>query len=186
MFSELSREDDQVAAATSAQGPSPRSGRDRDWGARIRASITRLMEIDGICLGPKNYANMAEKNKARVAEQAFHARVDELEAASATAHKKYWDRLQHVYSASTAKKMRLTSTEPLQTTMAKQSRHENEALDALAVAAATSTQQLNQPETLMEATAATKAKKGKRISRWHNSLPLDDGAGKQQLSRLTQ
>ncbi|KAG6623306.1 uncharacterized protein IUM83_06300 [Phytophthora cinnamomi] len=172
-----------LTGGTSLAQPN-RNGGDRNWSARIRASIARLMEIDGLCLGPESYAKAVEKRKAREEEQAFHERVDKLEAASKTAHEEYCTRLRDVYSASTAKKMRLTSSEsppPTVTTSASsaswQRRNEHAALDALAVAAAT--EQLNPNEPAPPAgLAAAQAKKPKRGSRRHNALPLDEeGAG---------
>uniref|UniRef100_H3HCA7 TAFII28-like protein domain-containing protein n=1 Tax=Phytophthora ramorum TaxID=164328 RepID=H3HCA7_PHYRM len=98
--------------ARNDQEPRPlsRSRGDRDWNARIRASISRLMEIDGICLDPESFSKGAEKRKATASQQAFHTRVDRLQAASEMAHQEYYIRLRDVYSASTAKKMRLTTT----------------------------------------------------------------------------
>ncbi|GMF09845.1 unnamed protein product [Phytophthora lilii] len=175
------------AVAGQTQDPASRSGGDRNWSARIRASIARLMEIDGISLDPENYARAAEKRKARMAEQAFRAKVDQLEAASETAHKEYWDRLRDVYSASTVKKMRLTPTSSPPPTATASSEvgaaaaaaasslsWHHEALDTLAVAAAT--EQFNEPEAPIEP-AATKTKKTKRSSRRPNPLPLEGEAG---------
>ncbi|KAE9031784.1 hypothetical protein PR003_g9654 [Phytophthora rubi] len=157
-----------------------RSNGDRNWGARIRASIARLIEIDGLCLDPKSSAKEAEKRKAREEEQAFHARADQLKEASDTAHTEYWSRLRDVYSASTAKKMRLTTREsptPAVTTSAsRQCRNEHEALDTLAVAAATEQFNPNKP-------VPPAAKKPKRSSRRHNALPsYEEGTGSERNS----
>ncbi|CAI5747216.1 unnamed protein product [Peronospora destructor] len=165
-----SSDEDQVyvEASASSRGPPVRGS---DWSGRIRASIARSMEIDGISVDPESSAKIAEKATARMAEQAFNERVDQLEAATVTAHKEYSDRLRHVYSASTAKKMRLTSAEPLRTT-ATQSRNDYEALDALAMAAASGAPHVSEQAASMNS-AATKGKNAKRtFSRLCNSLPL--------------
>jgi hypothetical protein len=168
------------ATAQTQAPPPPRSGGDPHWSARIRASIARLLEIDGISLDPDTYGNASEKPKAREAELAFHARVARLQAASECAHKEYWDRLRDVYSASTAKKMRLTTsktTDPLlpTATAAGEWQPRHEALDALAVAAAT--EQFNEPlphETPSERKTSKKTKRGERRQ---SALPLESGAG---------
>ncbi|KAE9190298.1 hypothetical protein PF005_g19305 [Phytophthora fragariae] len=130
-----------------------RSNGDRNWGARIRASIARLIEIDGLCLDPKRSAKAAEKRKAREEEQAFHARADQLKEASDTAHTEYWSRLRDVYSASTAKKMRLTTRE-------------------------SPTPAFNPNKPVPPA-----AKKPKRSSRRHNALPsYEEGTGSERNS----
>ncbi|KAG7391814.1 hypothetical protein PHYPSEUDO_003434 [Phytophthora pseudosyringae] len=163
-----------AATSLEASRAAPSQNGDRNWSARIHASIARLMEVEGISLDSEKYAKPAEKRKARVEEQAFHAKVEELEAASETAHKEYWDRLRDVYSASTAKKMRLTSKEAPPQTVATsaswQPRCEHEALNTLAVAAAT--EQFTEPEAPTEPTA-TNVKKTKPSSRRQNSLPVD-------------
>ncbi|KAG2779070.1 hypothetical protein Pcac1_g10530 [Phytophthora cactorum] len=173
--------DESPAVASAA--PS-RSGGDRNWGARIRASIARLMEIDGVSFDPESYAKQTEeKQTAKEAEQAFYERVDRLQAASEVAHKEHRERLRDVYSASTAKKMRLTAVErpsPSKTAIASSSappaswRSRHEALDTLAVAAAT--EELSETLVPVEPTAP----KVKRTSRRQNSLPLEDGTGTEQ------
>ncbi|CAI5738406.1 unnamed protein product [Peronospora farinosa] len=163
-------DEDQVHVEASAS-----SDGDSDWSGRIRASIARLMEIDGINMDPESSAKIAEKAKARMVEQAFNERVDQLEAATVTAHKEYSDRLRHVYSASTAKKMKLTSAEPLRTT-AMQSRNDYEALDALAMAAASGARHVNEQAASMNSMKGKNAKRTYSLLR--NSLPLRDRASK--------
>ncbi|KAF1793559.1 hypothetical protein GQ600_19109 [Phytophthora cactorum] len=173
--------DESPAVASAALS---RSGGDRNWGARIRASIARLMEIDGVSFDPESYAKQTEeKQAAKEAEQAFHERVDRLQAASEVAHKEHRERLRDVYSASTAKKMRLTAVErpsPSKTAIASSSappaswRSRHEALDTLAVVAAT--EELSETLAPVEPTAP----KVKRTSRRQNSLPLEDGTGTEQ------
>ncbi|RQM16370.1 hypothetical protein DD237_003811 [Peronospora effusa] len=161
-------DEDQVHVEASAS-----SDGDSDWSGRIRASIARLMEIDGISMDPESSAKIAEKATARMAEQAFNERVDQLVAATVTAHKEYSDRLRQVYSASTAKKMKLTSAEPLRTT-ATQSRNDYEALDALAMAAASGARHVNEQAASMNSTKGKNAKRTYSLLR--NSLPLRDRA----------
>ncbi|CAI5733657.1 unnamed protein product [Hyaloperonospora brassicae] len=178
-----SRENEQVATAATRASPRSGDGR-RDWSARICASIACLMEIDGISMDPKRSSKLEEKNRAKAAEQAFNERVDRLEAATAAAHKKHWDRLQHMYSASTAKKMRLTSMEPPLTTVALQSKHDLEALAALATTAAQGAQLAN--EHVAEGAVAPPLRQSERTgNRLQDSVPLGAGpgdtAGKQQL-----
>uniref|UniRef100_A0AAV1T5L6 Uncharacterized protein n=1 Tax=Peronospora matthiolae TaxID=2874970 RepID=A0AAV1T5L6_9STRA len=182
--SELSRkqhrENEQVTGATNA--PFRRSD-GRDWSARICASIARLMEIDGISMDSKGSTNREEKTKAKAAEQAFNERVDRLEAATTAAHKKHWDRLQDMYSASTAKKMRLTSAKPSRTTMAVQTRYDNEALAALAMAAAPQTQLAKEQDTCSE-DATTKMRQFERLEHLlDNSMALGDVPGDTAGSR---
>ncbi|GMF57628.1 unnamed protein product [Phytophthora fragariaefolia] len=154
-----------------------RSGGDRNWSARIRASIARLMEIEGHCLGHESYVKAAEKRKAREAEQAFQDRVDRLEAATKAAHKEHLDRLRDGFSASTAKKMRLTWNESLPpavaTSASRQHTNEQEALDTLAVAAVAGDIHENQ-FALTSEPASVKAKKPKRSSQREKTQPLDE------------
>ncbi|POM74415.1 Hypothetical protein PHPALM_8636 [Phytophthora palmivora] len=153
------------------QNPADRSSGERDWSARIRASITRLMEMEEICM---DLSKAAEKRKAQEAEQAFRAKVDRLEAESEIAHNEHWERLRNVCSTSIAKKMRLTTTK-IPPASAKESsswRPSHEALDTLAVAAVT--EQSNEP-----GETATKGKKTKR-SRRQDSLPVGEESGTEQ------
>ncbi|KAI9906619.1 hypothetical protein PsorP6_004634 [Peronosclerospora sorghi] len=143
-----------------------------NWAARVRASITQLMEIEGISI---NSGNVAENISARREEQSFTERVDRLEAATVSIHKEILDRLRHL---SSAKKMRLTLAEPRCSPMVTQSSHEHEALTALAVAAASGTQCAQKQTTPSMERAITKAKKPKRTKNIrHNSLPLNNRAG---------
>ena len=176
---EQSSDDDQVHvdASTSSHSPPVRAS---DWRGRIRASIARLIEIDGISMDPERSAEIAEKATARMAEQAFNKRVDQLEAATVTAHKEYSDRLRHMYSTSMAKKMKLTSAEPLRTP-APESRNDYKALDALAMAAASGAQPVSEQATSRNSTA-TKGKKAKRTySLRRNSLSLRERASTYML-----
>ncbi|ETP41913.1 hypothetical protein, variant [Phytophthora nicotianae P10297] len=171
--------DNRPAAATAAPN---RSGGDRNWSTRIRASIARLMEIDGISLDPERYAKLTEeKRAAKEAERTFLERVDRLQAASEAAHREHCERLRDVYPASTAKKMRLaTVDQPSSSGVASippsmppapcHPRHE--ALDALAVAAAT--EEFNESGATIRPTTS----KGKRPNRRQTLLHLEDGAGK--------
>ncbi|KAK1948547.1 hypothetical protein P3T76_000836 [Phytophthora citrophthora] len=104
-------------------------------------------------------AQLAEKRKAREAEEAFHAKVDQLEEATQAAHKEYSERLRSVYSASTAKKMRLTSKKsPAKTGEMSEPRQSNTASETLVVAAAT--KQIDKPEV-----STSKVKETQRFSR---------------------
>ena len=138
------------------------------------------MEIDGISMDPKSSSKLEEKNRAKAAERAFNERVDRLEAATAAAHKKHWDRLQHMYSASTAKKMRLTSMEPPLPTVAVQSKHDLEALAALATTAAQGAQLANEHVAGSEGAMAAPLRQSERSGHTlHDSVPLGAGPGKQ-------
>ncbi|ETL90636.1 hypothetical protein, variant 1 [Phytophthora nicotianae] len=173
--------DNRPAAATAAPN---RSGGDRNWSTRIRASIARLMEIDDISLDPERYAKLTEeKRAAKEAERTFLERVDRLQAASEAAHREHCERLRDVYPASTAKKMRLaTVDQPSSSGVASippsmppapcHPRHE--ALDALAVAAAT--EEFNESGATIRPTTS----KGKRPNRRQTLLHLEDGAGTEQ------
>eukprot|EP00644_Phytophthora_capsici_P005935 jgi/Phyca11/531832/estExt2_fgenesh1_pg.C_PHYCAscaffold_20218 len=117
------------------------------------------MEV-GISLDQESPSQLAEKRKAREAEEAFHEKVAQLEEATQTAHKEYSERLRSVYSASTAKKMRLTSKKsPVKTGETSESRRSNEALENLVVAAA-ATKQIDG-----SGTSRSKVKEAKRFSR---------------------
>ncbi|POM64440.1 hypothetical protein PHPALM_20025 [Phytophthora palmivora] len=152
------------------QDPAGRSGGEGDWSARIRTSITRLMEMEEICM---DLSKAAEKRKAQEAEQAFRAKVDRLETESEIAHNEHWERLRNVYSTSTAKKMRLTTTKiPASAKESSSWRPSHEALDTLAVAAVT--EQSNEP-----GETATKGKKTKR-SRRQDLLPVGEESGTEQ------
>ncbi|KAL4096317.1 hypothetical protein PRIC1_009677 [Phytophthora ramorum] len=168
------RNDQDNQVAVQEPRPPSRSRGDRDWNARIRASISRLMEIDGICLDPESFSKGAEKRKATASQQAFHTRVDRLQAASEMAHQEYYIRLRDVYSASTAKKMRLTATTNSPPPSAS-ARHE--ALDTLAVAAAAD--QFTEPEAPTQIRAKQK-KKLKRDSRRQNLLPSQENEGSER------
>ncbi|ETL90633.1 hypothetical protein L917_10722 [Phytophthora nicotianae] len=171
--------DEHFDAASVASTTPNRSGRDRNWSARIRASIARLMEIEGVCLDSEGYTRLTEeKRAAKEAQQAFRERVDRLQVASEAAHKEHWKRLRDVYPASTAKKMRFTIADhpsPSATTMISSSatpasyepRHE--ALDALAVAAAT--EEFSEPLTASEAN---------RGSHRQNVSSFENGVGTEQ------
>ncbi|KAG1699712.1 hypothetical protein DVH05_012604 [Phytophthora capsici] len=129
------------------------------------------MEV-GISLDQESPSQLAEKRKAREAEEAFHEKVAQLEEATQTAHKEYSERLRSVYSASTAKKMRLTSKKsPVKTGETSESRRSNEALENLVVAAA-ATKQIDG-----SGTSRSKVKEAKRFSR-------QEGTGTQLLSHL--
>ncbi|KAI9996052.1 hypothetical protein PInf_013230 [Phytophthora infestans] len=167
--------DERPAPSSVAAAASSRIGGDRNWSTRIRASIARLMGIDGVSLDPVSFAKLIEeKRAAKVAEQTFHERVDRLQAASEAAHKEHCERLRGIYPASTAKKMRFSTAShpslsaPVTLSSASsalcQPRHE--ALDALAVAAATE----NLSDTLT-------VSKEKRTNRRQNSFSLGVGAG---------
>ncbi|KAL3673949.1 hypothetical protein V7S43_001635 [Phytophthora oleae] len=176
MGDQVARSEGTSASSTQEQDhqPSNRSSEDRNWSARIRASITRLMEV-GISLDQKSYAQSTEKRKASEVEEAFHAKVDQLEVATQAAHKEYSERLKTVYSASTAKKMRLTSKEsPAKTAETSVSRRSSEALETLVVAAAT--QQVNGPGASVK-TSASKAKKTRRSIRRQNSPFVGEETG---------
>ncbi|CAH0514007.1 unnamed protein product [Peronospora belbahrii] len=166
-----SSDDDQihVEAATSSHDLAHRSNDRSDENC---ASIVHLMEMDGVRMDPESNDNVARR-----AKQAFKERVDQLEAATVTAHKEYWDRLQHVYPASTVKRMRLTAVENLRTTVTTQPRNDHEALDTLAVAAASGFQHVDEQEIISTDPVATTVKKAKRTySPLHNSLPLGNRA----------
>ncbi|ETL37504.1 hypothetical protein L916_10813 [Phytophthora nicotianae] len=165
-----------TTANTAPAAPS-RSGGDRNWSARIRASIARLMDIDGVSLNPERFANLTLENQAaKEAQQAFRERVDRLQVASEAAHKEHWKRLRDVYPASTTKKMRFTIADhpsPSATTMISSSatpasyQPRHAALDALVVAAAT--------EDLTKSLTPANAKRARHR---HNLLSLRNGAGK--------
>ncbi|ETP41948.1 hypothetical protein F442_11110 [Phytophthora nicotianae P10297] len=167
-----------TTANTAPAAPS-RSGGDRNWSARIRASIARLMDIDGVSLNPERFANLTLENQAaKEAQQAFRERVDRLQVASEAAHKEHWKRLRDVYPASTTKKMRFTIADhpsPSATTMISSSatpasyQPRHAALDALVVAAAT--------EDLTKSLTPANAKRARHR---HNLLSLRNGAGAEQ------
>ncbi|TDH64848.1 hypothetical protein CCR75_007575 [Bremia lactucae] len=106
-----------------------------------RTPVFRSVEGDNVSPLPLSYPKLSDGKSTRESKPAFNARVDRLLAASEKAHQDYLERLHDVYSASTAKKMRLsTSVSPSDSAAGigalalPQSRHE--ALDTLAVAAA--------------------------------------------------
>lgn len=158
-----------------------RSGGDRDWSARIRASIVRLLEIDGVCL---DRDTRRETVQSLEEWQQLQDRVDRVEAASEVAHSVYWDTLRDVYKSSpssrpepNAKRMRMTKPSELSlpSGSARQPRHE--ALDTLVLAAAT--EQSSEQEVLPKAKPSKRPHKhpllvqGKAGSQ-HHPLPVHD------------
>ncbi|CEG48303.1 uncharacterized protein PHALS_06132 [Plasmopara halstedii] len=173
---------DAASAAPWSNTTMSRSEIDRNWSARIRASIARLIEIDGVSLDSESYAKLTEGHVTRESDQAFQARVDRLQAASREAHKEYLGRLHNVRSTSTTKKMRLTAKSSAPSSAAESlsfarppasSRTRYPALDTLAVAATEKMEEHERPSN----PPTLELNKDKRSNRQQNALPLTSSSG---------